>query len=125
MATNRKMYYEEYREFLQGYKTGLPTNAELVGELIGRLSSDYCDYNLQLVEANRQLFMVAGDIEARTDDNGKTISSAKAQSFVNATDQNFKAMELKAHLSNLEVFMSALRSLQKGILNEYSYQGNN
>ena len=119
------MYYEEYNEFMRGYKTGLPTNAELVGELIGRLSSTYCDYNLQLVEANRQLFMVAGDIEARTDDNGKAISSAKAQSFINATEENFKVMELKTHLSNLEVFMSALRSLQKGILNEYSYQQNN
>ena len=113
-------YLQEYKDFINAYTTGV-ISAEMTGELIAKLALYYSDYNLQLVVAQKKLFQVARDIESR-EEGGKTISSAKAQSFIQATEENSVVMDLKAHIGNLESFQSALRSLQRGQLNEYSYQ---
>ena len=116
------LYIEEYNQFIHTYKTG-QVSAELAGELICKLAAYYSDYNLKLVANQKKLYCVAQDIEAR-EENGKTISSAKAQAYIAATEQNFDVMDLKAHVSNIENFQSALRALLRSITNEYSYEKN-
>ena len=117
-------YLDEYTKFVVDYKKGF-VNAEDVGELIARMAQYYSFYNGLLVEAERKLFMIAREIEMSADSaSGKTITSTKAQSLINATDEYNNVNELKMHVRNTEQFINALKFLQKGILNEYSHQGN-
>ena len=113
-------YMEEYNGFIKDYKRS-QVSGEEVGEVIARMAGYFGEYNMKLVDAEHGLHLVASDIEGRTDENsGKTITSAKAQALVSATDEHYFAEELKAHVKNLEQFINALKALQRGVLSEYA-----
>ncbi len=116
-------YIDEYNAFLTNYHRG-EVSAEEVGEIIVKMAGHFSQYNMNMVLADRKLAKTARDIECRTDENGKAISSAKAKIFTDATDEAGEYSTLKAHKENIEQFINALKSLQKGVLNEYSHLGN-
>lgn len=120
---NDQPYMSEYFDFMSRYKTS-EVAAEDVGEQLARLAQYYAQFNLRLTAANRRLVVIAQDIESRVDENGKPISSTKAKVFVEATPEAEVVAILKTHLENVDMFISSLRSLQKGLLNEYSHMGN-
>lgn len=116
-------YMDEYNKFIKEYKSGA-VNGEEVGEVIVRMAQYFSEYNMKLVNAERSLFLVARDIESRTDENtGKPITSAKAVGIVNATEEHYTVDVLKAHVINIEQFINALKALQKGVIGEYSHSG--
>lgn len=117
----QEIYMEEYEQFVKDYKT-MEVTGERVGELVMRMAQYFASYNLKLVGAERNLSIIAAATEQQTDDNGKTISSAKAKVLTDSTNESYLYNLAKAHLQNIEQYINSLKSLQKGILNEYSHQ---
>lgn len=116
-------YLEEYNNFIKNYKSR-EVSGEEVGEIIARMATYFSEYNMKLVDAERSLYLAARDIEGRIDENsGKTITSAKAQSIINATEEHYKSEQIKAHVHNIEQFINALKALQRGVLSEYAMSG--
>jgi len=120
---NNETYQLEYQEFIKNYSS-MEISAGKVGELIARLAQYYATWNSQHVHDERSLALVASVIEQKTDDNGKIISSAKAKVLTDATDEAYKANMSRCHVQNIEQYINALKSLLKGITNEFAYQTN-
>ena len=116
-------YKEEYKKFLEEYKRGLTGGAE-IGEMIARMAQYFSELNLQLADAEIAYNKKAAEVEQQTDDNGKPLSSAKAKVYTDSTPEAAVAITAKAHVNNVEQCLNALKSLQKGVLNEYSHLGN-
>ena len=115
------MEYEKlYTDFLTAYKTGMMSGEE-VGEAIVRLAHYYAKANLEMINKERAMNLIARDTESQVDGNGKAISSSKAKVFVDATDECFAYNTARAHIENIEAYINALKALQKGILNEYAH----
>ena len=110
-------------EFLNDYKRG-ETSGDYVGEIIVKMAQYFGIYNLQLVSAEHIFAKKIAEIGGRADDNGKVISSAKAKSIADATDEALLRDMARAHVQNQEAYINALKSLQRGIQNEYSHMGN-
>lgn len=123
MNDAKHQYLDDYNTFLSTYHRG-EVSGEEVGEIIVKMASYFAQYNMTMVLADRALAKVARDIESRTDENGKAISSAKAKVFIDATDESGTYITARAHLQNIEQFINSLKALQKGVLNEYAHQGN-
>ncbi len=107
---------------MASYKRG-EVSGEEVGEVIARLAQYYAKYNMQMVACDRRKSAIAKDIESRADENGKAISSTKAAVFLDATEEAHDYRMARMHLGNVEMFINSLKSLQKGVLNEYIHQG--
>lgn len=120
MDNSQPEYLIEYDKFITSYKRS-EVSGEEVGEVIARLAQYFAQYNLMMVGFDRKLSLVAKDIESRADDSGKTISSSKAQIFTAATTEANDYRTARAHLQNVEQMINSLKSLQKGVLNEYAF----
>ena len=117
-------YITEYTKFINDYATGTVTGEE-VGELVARLAQYFAEHNLKRVLAERAYALVMRDAETKVDEaTGKQLSSAKAKSIAEASDEAFSAEQDKGHLANIEQLINALKCLQKGVLNEFSHMGN-
>jgi hypothetical protein len=116
-------YQVDMDNFMAEYKRS-EVSGEEVGELIARMAQHFCYYNMQMVTAERNFTLVARDIENRVDENGKAITSTKAKIFAEATEENHLYNIARAHVQNVEQIINSLKSLQKGILNEFSHMGN-
>lgn len=115
-------YKEEFEEFMRNYNSGA-TTGESVGYMVAKLAQYYGTQNLSLVSAENIYTRKAAEIEGKTDEGGKIISSAKAKIIAEATTEAEIYRETKAHLLNIETYINSLKILQKGILNEYSHMG--
>jgi hypothetical protein len=122
MNSEKLQYQTEYENFLKEYSSGT-TTGEGVGAVIARLSQYFTEANLDQATALINFNNKATEIEERIDDNGKAISSAKAKVFADSSEESAVLIRTKVHLSNIEQDINALKSLQKGIMSEWS-QGN-
>lgn len=122
MNDTKHEYIDEYNAFLSTYHRG-QVSAEEVGEVIVKMASHFAKYNLNMAVTDRSLAKTARDIESRTDENGKAISSAKAKVFIDATIEAGEYNMLRAHVQNIEQFINALKALQRGLINEFAYAG--
>lgn len=118
-----QQYNKEYSEFLKGYQSGI-TTGENVGQVIARFAQYFGDANIELYKADVAYNKKAAEIANGTDETGKAISAAKAKVLADASEEFAVLSEAKAHLQNIEQDINALKSLQRGILNEYSHLGN-
>lgn len=116
-------YQTEYADFLDNYKSG-EVGGEEIGEKIARFAQYFSMYNMEFAVADFERSKVAATNESKTDDNGKQMSSTKAQAMTDATPEAAAYRKAKAHVQNLDQIINALKSLQKGVLNEYSHVGN-
>jgi hypothetical protein len=107
---------------MSDYNSGA-TTGETVGFIIAKMAQHFGMQNLEVVHAQNIYSRKVAETEAKVDDNGKAISSAKAQSLVAATTEAELYRETLAHLANIEAYINALKSLQKGILNEFAHMG--
>ena len=119
----KHVYLDEYNTFLSTYHRG-QVSGEEVGEVIVKMASYFAQYNMSMVLAERKLALVARDIESRVDEaSGKAITSAKAKTFIDATDEAHAYNMERAHTQNIEQFLNGLKALQKGVMNEYAHSG--
>ena len=120
--TKKEQYQVEYNAFLDEYKAGV-TTGEGVGEVIARLAQYFTEANLNHASSLIKFNKVARENEEKVDDNGKAISSSKAKVMAADTVEAAELIVAKAHLENIEQKINALKSLQRGLLNEYSHVG--
>jgi hypothetical protein len=113
-----QVYYEEYGSILHRLETE-PMSAEEVGKIIMKFAQYFSEYNIRLTASERRMALVAEEIENRRDENNKPITSAKAKVFLDATAEASQRDIIKTHLQNVENCIAALKSLQKGLLNEF------
>lgn len=114
-------YLDEYNNFLKEFKLGEKSGEE-IGFVIARFAQYFAMHNLEMVNLDQKRAVIAAEIESRVDDNGKAISSAKAQVLIDATPEAHNYRVRRAHMQNVEQMINALKSLQKGNLNEYAFQ---
>lgn len=116
-----KQYQIDYDLFMANYKKGV-TSAEDIGTMIAKQAQHFADCNLLLGDLWEALTAKAKTIHSSTDDiTGKSITSAKAAIMVDATEEAIKLNYSKIDRENIEQYINALKSLQKGLLNEYSH----
>ena len=119
----KEAYQMAYDTFVQNYKFG-QYNGEQVGEEIMKMVQYYCDQNASLAAKEELLNRIAAqNVELIDEATGKQISVSKAEMLTKATPEYTASAMAKVHLQNIEQCINALKSLQKGILNEYSHMG--
>ena len=119
----KEAYQVEYDTFIENYKLGA-TSPEQVGELVVRMVQYFCDKNLSVATKGAIFNSKAAENVEKIDENtGKPIAVSKADLLTKATPEYQMVAKAKAHLQNIEQCINALKSLQKGVLNEYSHMG--
>lgn len=116
-------YKEKYDNFIKTYKTGI-VSAENIGFLIAEMVNFYSDFNTMLGLYESQLNKKAAEIVSGQDpENLKPISVSKAELLIKATEQYDGYNKTKINLQNVEQIINGLKSLQKGVSNEFSHMG--
>ena len=123
MQIEQPKYQQEYVTFINAYNKGV-TSGEDVGFVIARLAQYYAETNLHYANALIFYNKIASTIEETSDSaTGKPISSTKAKALASATPESNDLTIAKAHVENIDQMINALKSLQKGILNEWAHMG--
>lgn len=116
-------YIIDYEAFMNSFKK-TEVSGEEVGELVMRMAGYFARYNVRLNDSLRAFMVVKAQIQEGVDPlTSKAISSAKADTLAAATPQAGTYELARVHVQNLEQYINALKSLQKGILTEYSHAG--
>jgi len=115
-------YQKEYEEFIAQYQNS-PTIAEEVGKMIAKMAQYFGQANALYGNAKKSYNEIASTV-VQTEDNGKPISVSKADLLSRATPQAKDLIDREIDLKSIEMQINALKSLQKGVLNEYSHMGN-
>jgi len=114
-------YQEEYNSFMEEYTSGT-TTGERVGEVIAHMAQYFTTANMFYATSLKAYNAIVASFEGTTDDNtGKAISSTKAKALADASTQSDNLIDAKVHLENIEQSINALKSLQRGVLQEYSH----
>jgi len=114
-------YMIDYEAFSSNFKK-TEVSGEEVGEMIMRLAGYFARYNVRLGDALRAVSRVKSDFQNQVDPaTGKSMSSAKADTLADATHEAATYEMARIHVANLEQYINALKSLQKGVLQEYSH----
>ena len=121
MEEQKKDYIAYYEDFMDKYTAG-QTGGEEVGAAIAKLASYYCNYNNIKEVYGASFFRKAAELIQQTDETtGKAISAAKADVLTKATDEYHQFSKFQTHIENIEQYINALKSLQKGVLQEYAH----
>lgn len=114
-----EQYQILYNEFLAKYSKTETSPAE-VGEILTRLAGVYPNYNMTKIASERAYTTVCKNEVLRTDEQtGKAISSSKAETISNASQEAFDFRTAKGHVENLEMMIGVLKFLQKSLEVEY------
>ena len=112
-----------YSDFIKSYASGA-TTGEQVGELVAKLAGFYPSYNALMVNAERAYALLSRDEVLKTDETtGKAISSAKAETIANASNEAGAFKRARMHIENLEMLIQSAKSLQRGLLQEMAQSG--
>jgi len=114
-------YKKLYDDFITTYTTG-QTSGEETGAMVAMMAQCYCEANIELGRSDRIFAKAYAIIVDSIDEaSGKPMSVSKADVLAKATEEYSIYSTSKVHLQNIEQCINALKSLQKGILNEYSH----
>jgi hypothetical protein len=113
-------YIELYNDFKTKYDANTIT-AQDVGELIMKLTSYFCNYNLELAAETIRFNKIAAEIQGQFDETtNKGITSSKAEVLSRATVESADKIRAEAHVRNLDVMIQSSKKLQEGLSKEYS-----
>ena len=116
-------YENLYSEFIKSYASGA-TTGEQVGELVAKLAGYYPSYNQAMVKAERAYALISRDEVLKTDElTGKAMSSTKAETVANASNEAGAFKRARMHIENLEMLIQSAKSLQRGLLQEMTHSG--
>mgnify|MGYP001605456183 FL=1 len=114
-----EQYQKDFKAFLANFKA-TPVSGVEAGEFAIKLADYYSDQNLRTIEELRKFNMVKKVCSEQMDSNDKPISIAKAELLADATPEAHSFEIARAHLGNLDQMISAVKTLQKGLVNEYN-----
>lgn len=113
-------YLSEYEAFIASFNKQEISGLD-VGEVIMRQAMYFSQQNLSVARALRDYVAVSKAIHNQVDPaTGKGITGAKADALTEATEESLRYVEAKIHLSNIQEIINSLKSLQKGVIVEYS-----
>lgn len=116
-------YQELYNDFITKYNK-IETTPSEVGETLARLAGIYSNYNMTKIAAEKAFARVCKDEVLKTDDQtGKAISSSKAQTLADASQEASDFKTARGHVENLEMQIGVLKFLQKSLEVEYLNSG--
>lgn len=115
-------YQKEYSEFINGYQK-TQYDGEDVGALIAKMAHYYAQHNTLLIDLQTKKDKMMVEL-LQTVEGIKPISVSKAEMLVRVTPEYIEAIKVEVHIKNIEQYINALKSLQKGLLNEYSISKN-
>ena len=114
-------YEKLYSEFIRDYQSGV-TTAEMAGELIAKLAGFFPNFSAMLCREERSYALVCRDEVLKSDDQtGKAVSSVKAMTIAEATDEAYAYKKAKSHIANLEMLIQSAKALQRGLIQELSH----
>jgi len=117
-------YSAEFDSFMASYKNDDSVTGERVGHMVAVMSQFFSEYNLKYAYAEVAFNRVAKTYEQSSDEaTGKPLSSAKAKVLAIATPEGEAMIIAKADVENVEQNINSLKSLQKGVLNDFAYSG--
>ena len=113
-------YITEYNQFLKDFNL-METTGSAVGLVIAKMAGYYAIYNIRMGHSLEKFSAVKCVYQNNPDPStGKPISSAKAEILADNTEEAAAYEMNRIHINSLEQIMNSLKSLQKGILTEYS-----
>jgi hypothetical protein len=113
-------YIIDFESFQNNFRK-TEVSGEEVGEIVMKMAGYYARYNVRLGDALRAFSRVKADFQNQTDQaTGKTMSSAKAETLADATEEATKYEMARIHVQNIEQYINSLKALQKGVMFEYS-----
>jgi hypothetical protein len=114
-------YIIDYEAFSNNFRK-TEVSGEEVGEMVMRMASYYARYNVRMGDALKVFSTIKSDFQNQVDTaTGKSMSSAKAETLADATAEAATYEMARIHVQNIEQYINALKSLQKGVLNEYAH----
>ncbi len=115
-----KKYIDEYEQFVKQYEdaSGSVGGAE-IGFMIAKMTHYFCQANLQKNRALKVFNAIAREVY-NSMDGIKPITAAKADRLVDATPEAAMLHEAQTDVTNLEQIINSLKSLQKGVISEYT-----
>jgi len=120
MEPTKEIYQEIYDTFISKFNRGLTTPVE-AGETLARIAGIFPNYNNAMVKAERVYSIVRKGTAMETDDQtGKAISSTKADTISEASNEAFEFKKAKAHCQNVEALIAALKFLQRSLEVEFT-----
>lgn len=116
-------YMLDYEAFSNNFRK-TEVSGEEVGEMVMRMAGYFARYNVRMGDALRAFSTVKSDFQNQLDTStGKPMSSAKAETLADSTAEAATYEMARIHVQNIEQYINALKSLQKGVLTEYSHAG--
>lgn len=112
-------YMVDYEKFMNDFKK-TEVSGEEVGEMVMRMAGYFARYNVRLSDALHIYVIVKARFQNQLD-GSKPMSTAKAEILAEATSEAALYELNKIHVQNIEQYLNALKSLQKGVLAEFSY----
>jgi len=113
-------YMIDYESFSNNFRK-TEVSGEECGEMVMKMAGYYSRYNVRMGDALRAFSTVKADFQNQIDQtSGKSMSTSKAEILADATEQAATYEMARIHVNNIQEYINALKSLQKGVLNEYS-----
>jgi hypothetical protein len=113
-------YMNDYETFVKNFRK-TEVSGEETGELIMQMAGYFARYNVRLSDALRAFSLKKAEFQNQTDPtSGKAMSTSKAEILADATPEAAVYELARVHVQNLEQYINSLKSLQKGIIIEYS-----
>jgi hypothetical protein len=116
-------YEKEYATIVDKINNHIEIGGQEVGEMIVKMAQFFGEAVGNLTSAEFCYTKKVVEFEQKTDDNGKQISSTKAESYSKATPEYLAYITAKWHVTVIEQQINSLKALQKGLSNEYLHQG--
>lgn len=117
-------YSQDYKNFVTSIEQGQPISGEETGKLIVRMAQFFSEAVKQAATAEFAYNKKIVEFEKQTDDNGKPLSSTKAENFAKASPEYLAYLGAKGDVAVIEQMINSLKALQKGLSNEYSHFSN-
>ena len=116
-------YQTEYKSIVDKITSHVEIGGQEVGEMIVKMAQFFGEAVSSLTSSEYKFRIKLNECEKETDENGKILSSTKAESRANATPEYLAYITAKGHVSVIQEGINALKSLQKAKSNEYQNQG--
>ena len=119
----KQEYILEYDNFIAEYDSE-QKNGEQVGIAVVKMVQHFIKMNMLVASTEIAFNKISAEIASSLDENTtKPISVAKAEILSKNTSEYSEFRIAKAHLINIEQAINSLKSLQKGIVQEFAYSG--
>lgn len=111
-------YQQEYTEFTGKYSQGT-IGPEEVGAMVLKWGQYIGEANSILAQAEQAYITKSAETIQIVEDNGKQISSVKAKTLTDASEEGLAKIRAKSHKETIDTQIITLATFQKGVSTEF------